>query len=77
MENTSNKLKIAIVLGATGLVGEELTNQLILDDSYGKIVVISRRPLKLTHPKIQVLLVDFEDLAEHALDLQGDVLFSC
>ena len=71
------KLKVALVLGATGLVGEELTKQLILDDSYGKIVVISRRPLQLNHPKIQVLLVDFGDLAEHALDLQGDVLFSC
>ena len=77
MENKSDKLKVAIVLGATGLVGEELTNQLILDDSFGKIVVISRRPLKLNHPKIQVLLVDFDNLAEHALDLQGDVLFSC
>jgi uncharacterized protein YbjT (DUF2867 family) len=71
------KLKVALVLGATGLVGEELTKQLLLDESYGKIVVISRRPLQLNHPKIQVLLVDFEDLNEHALDLQGDVLFSC
>lgn len=76
MENTSNKLKIALVLGATGLVGEELTQQLIKDESFGKIVIISRRPLKLNHPKIQVLIVDFDNLSEHALDFQGDVLFS-
>lgn len=70
-------LKRAIVLGGTGLVGSALTELLLNDHSYGKVILISRRPLKISHPKLQVLMVDFENLEEYKLEFQGDVLFSC
>ena len=70
-------LKRAIVLGGTGLVGTQLTQLLLNDSRFGKVVFISRRPLKLSHPKLQILLVDFDDLEEYKLEFQGDVLFSC
>ena len=72
-----NKLYTATVLGGTGLVGSHLVDTLLADERYGKVILISRRPLKKSHPKLQVLLVDFEHLEEHALDIVGDVLFSC
>lgn len=72
-----NKLFTATVLGGTGLVGSFLVNQLLNNPKYGKVILLSRRPLKLSHPKLQVLLVDFEDLKSHELDIVGDVLFSC
>lgn len=36
--------KIAIVAGATGLVGREIVNQLIANPAYQKIIVLTRRP---------------------------------
>jgi uncharacterized protein YbjT (DUF2867 family) len=72
-----NKLFTATVLGGTGLVGSHLVDALLEDERYGKVIMISRRPLKKSHPKLQVLLVDFDHLEEHELDIVGDVLFSC
>ncbi|OJJ23543.1 hypothetical protein BKI52_04040 [marine bacterium AO1-C] len=54
--------KTAIIVGATGLVGNELVKQLLQDDYYQKVKVLTRRSTKITHDKLEELLVDFDQL---------------
>jgi len=70
--------KKAIVVGATGLVGHELVNQLLSDPDYYEIRTLSRRPLAInSSSKLKQTIIDFDDLAEHKAQVTGDVLFCC
>lgn len=66
----------AIVIGATGAIGQDLVKTLLYDDRYETVTTFTRRPLGFTHPKIQSFIVDFNlpDTWHHLV--QGDVLFS-
>jgi uncharacterized protein YbjT (DUF2867 family) len=66
-----------LVAGATGLVGSELVKQLCGLDTCSKITVLSRRPLKIVHPKIDNRLIDFDRLPDLALDCSYDACFCC
>lgn len=57
---------IAVVAGATGLVGKELIKLLIEDDTYLKVITLGRRTLDIVHPKLEQRIVDFTNLEEHA-----------
>lgn len=65
--------KTALVLGATGLVGRHLLEQLLDDPRYGQVVAFSRRPLPVQHAKLRVELIDFDH--PPAGKLRGDELF--
>ena len=69
--------KTAIVIGATGLVGNALVEQLADADHIDKIITLTRRPAK--HPAVKVFnqVVDFERLDEFASLFSADYLFSC
>lgn len=56
----------SLVLGATGLVGRALVRRLLADARCGEVRVLARRPMALTHPKLQVTVVDFDALSDHA-----------
>jgi uncharacterized protein YbjT (DUF2867 family) len=67
---------VAVVAGATGLVGRYLVNVLLEDAFYDVIVTLTRRPLAIESPKIEQRLVDFDQL--EAADLAGAThLFCC
>jgi uncharacterized protein YbjT (DUF2867 family) len=68
--------KTANIIGATGLVGRELVNQLLLNDEIGKVRIFVRREFNSCHPKIEQHIVDFDDDASWKPFLQGDILFS-
>lgn len=53
--------KSAIILGATGLIGGHLMNELEKDDRFRSLTVLSRRPVEFAHPKVKVKVVDFQD----------------
>nr|WP_301295669.1 NAD(P)H-binding protein [Pseudomonas nitroreducens] len=48
-----------MLAGATGLVGGQILQALLADGSVGEVHALSRRPLSLSHPKLQVHSVDF------------------
>ncbi len=68
--------KTAIVIGATGLVGNALVSQLVDDQRFDKLKIFTRRTLPIKHNKIEEHLINF-DQPESWQDLvKGDVLFS-
>ncbi len=67
---------VANVIGATGLVGKQLVNMLLNDDSFEKIRIFIRRDPGLVHPKLEKEIIDFSDIKTWSGKLNGDVLFS-
>ena len=66
----------AIVIGATGLTGSFLVEQLLRDERFDKVKVFARRSTNLQHSKLQEFIIDFENRAGWEKEVKGDVLFS-
>lgn len=67
----------ALVIGATGATGKDLTAVLLNDPDYTKVVLFVRRTTGLVHPKLREVLTDFDNLEAVADLIRGDVWFSC
>ncbi len=52
----------ALLAGATGLVGRQVLQGLLADDTVVAVHVLARRPLEARHPKLTVHTVDFAAL---------------
>lgn len=65
-------MKTAVIIGATGLIGTELVNQLSENSAYGKVVVISRRPVEFSAKKVEVLILDFDKLEQQRFSENAD-----
>ena len=59
----------ALIAGATGLVGKHLLDMLLQTAEYDKVYVLTRRPLGLNDPKVEELVIDFDEL----LDSESEV----
>jgi uncharacterized protein YbjT (DUF2867 family) len=68
---------IAIVIGATGLVGRALVDQLAEAEHIGQVVTLTRRPAEHFSSKVYNQVVRFDQLEAHASLFAGDLLFSC
>lgn len=51
-----------LLAGATGLVGGLCLQRLLSDPAFSRVVVLVRRPLETTHPKLEQHVVDFAQL---------------
>jgi len=69
--------KTAIILGATGLTGGYLLDQLIADKNYSKVKLFSRSSADVESEKIQEFLVDLLELEKYKVDFTGDEVFCC
>ncbi|MFL0099572.1 NAD(P)H-binding protein [Tenacibaculum maritimum] len=69
--------KTAIILGATGLTGSFLLNNLLVDERYDTIKLFSRRSIGRKHPKIKEYIIDVLNLQESKKDFIGDEVFCC
>jgi uncharacterized protein YbjT (DUF2867 family) len=67
----------ATLIGATGLIGGYLLDELLKDDSFDSVRILIRRPLALTHPKLEMKLVDFADAESFRLALEGSEVVFC
>ena len=70
-------MKIALVFGSSGLVGNQLVNLLIKNPNYNKVKLFVRSPVKFDSSKIEVIHTDFHNLSNHTDDIQGDDCFYC
>lgn len=54
--------RTVLLAGATGLVGGLILQALLTDEAVSTVHALSRRPMSLRHPKLQVHIVDFASL---------------
>ena len=69
--------KTALIAGATGLVGSALLELLLNSDAYSQVTVLTRRPLKRSHPKLKEVEINFDELENYTDQLRADVFFCC
>ncbi len=69
--------KSAIVIGATGLVGQHLVEQLARPPHIQRIVTLTRRAATSASAAVTNHVVDFDRLDDYAPLFTGDYLFSC
>jgi len=66
----------ATLVGATGLIGSYLLEELLNDPWFDTVRILIRRPLDITHPKLEKKIVDFNDSDSLLVALSNsDVLF--
>lgn len=56
----------AIVLGATGLVGGLVVKELLNREEYDEVKVLVRRPLEIEHSKLTQIVLNWDELDQHA-----------
>ncbi len=66
-------MKTAIIIGATGLVGSTLVEQILENPAYSKVVLLLRKSLNISHPKLFQEVIDFDK--PNASKIVGDDLF--
>jgi uncharacterized protein YbjT (DUF2867 family) len=69
--------KKAIVLGASGLIGNQLVRLLLEDDSFSQVTLFVRKELSFSSNKLQQIILNFNDLEKHQNQFDGSVLFLC
>ncbi|MEO5650542.1 MAG: NAD-dependent epimerase/dehydratase family protein [Ginsengibacter sp.] len=70
--------KTAVVIGATGLIGSYLVEELLKDDAFEIVRTLARRPLAMLHPKLQQRMVNFNDMNDYQEKFgEGDIIFCC
>jgi len=69
--------KIALVAGATGLVGGFLLKTLLDAPDYTRVYALTRRPLGKEHPKLANRVVMFDRMAEQIKGLVAQDAFCC
>ena len=52
----------AVIVGATGLIGSLLLQKLLNDDAFSKVVALTRKLSEIPHPKLENVVVDFNQL---------------
>ena len=69
-------MKTALVIGATGLVGKQLVQQLLADERFSKVIVFGRRNLGIANTKLEEHLIGFDKTETWQPLVKGDVFFS-
>ncbi|RCW48421.1 NAD(P)H-binding protein [Paenibacillus prosopidis] len=69
--------RTALVLGATGLIGEQLVKLLLQSEEYVRVTALVRSPLPYSHPKLYTVIVDFARLEDFAEEIVGQDVFCC
>ncbi len=69
--------KGAVILGATGLIGNCCLRRLLVHQAYDKVISIGRSPIKASHPKLIHYEVDLSSSEHYRHLMRGDDLFIC
>jgi uncharacterized protein YbjT (DUF2867 family) len=67
--------RTALVIGASGLVGTQLLQQLCASEAYSQVTALVRKPLSTTHPKLTQELVNFDNLEQAASRINAQDIF--
>ena len=70
-------MKTALVFGSSGLVGQQLVQQLIQNSAYQKIKLFVRKNPNIQNPKIEVINTNFDNIEILSSEIKGDDCFFC
>jgi len=76
VEITKNS-KIAILFGASGLIGRFCLDFLLASSTYNKVLIFVRKPLGIVDDRLEEHVIDFEKLSTYQHLIKGDDLFCC
>jgi uncharacterized protein YbjT (DUF2867 family) len=68
-------MKKALVVGATGLVGSHIVDELLKDDAFEEVHILVRKNPDISSPKLIVHNIDFEQLSDLKDVFSCDVFF--
>lgn len=71
------KENVAVVLGASGLIGSAFVRQALSDSLYKEVHVVVRKTLGFAHPKLHEHVIDFSQLEDTLEQIQAQDLFCC
>ena len=69
--------RIALVAGSTGLIGNQLVTLLLQDSNYSKVIALSRKPLSISNPKLENIILEADQLDNCHQQLMADDVFCC
>jgi uncharacterized protein YbjT (DUF2867 family) len=68
----------AVVIGASGLTGSYVVEELLKDDAFGIVRILVRRPVQIIHNKLRQEIVNFDDIKDFIIKIgEGDIIFCC
>ena len=70
-------MKTALVFGSSGLVGQQLVQQLIQNSAYQKIKLFVRKNPNIQNPKIEIVNTNFDNIEILSPEIKGDDCFFC
>lgn len=71
----TSHMKKAIVFGASGFIGQYLLQELLNSPGYEQVTVVVRKPLAISHPKLNMLTGDYNSLPALKDKIKGDDVF--
>lgn len=66
----------AVVIGATGLVGNLILNDLLKDEYFAEVRIFVRKPTGIINAKLKEFVSPMIDIDSLSSEVQGDVLFN-
>jgi uncharacterized protein YbjT (DUF2867 family) len=67
--------KTALIVGASGLIGGHLLQYLLRSNRYSEVKIVVRKQLEIEHPKLQQIILNFDDDSAYDLRLKADEVF--
>jgi uncharacterized protein YbjT (DUF2867 family) len=66
----------AILIGATGLVGNLILNEILNDEKFSEVRIFVRKPTMIVNPKLKEFVTPMKDIEILSSEITGDVLFN-
>src|SRR5690606_30618825 len=77
MSDPQPATRIALVVGASGLVGSHLLERLLEAPEYGRVYAVTRRPIGREHPRLANRIVQFQALESQLRGITAHDAFCC
>jgi uncharacterized protein YbjT (DUF2867 family) len=69
------QMKRAIVFGSSGFVGSHLLSELLNSSDYEQVTAVARKTLNITHPKLRIVISNYNSLEDVKSEIAADELF--
>jgi uncharacterized protein YbjT (DUF2867 family) len=66
----------AIVIGATGLVGDLILKEVLNDNDFSEVKIFVRKATGIINPKLKEIVSPMNDIVSLSSEIKGDVLFN-